>query len=186
MQGLCHPTLFNRFEQKDAVLKYGHFYIDPVLAPNGLQPDRADFQLHIPIPSRMQIAEDLQYTEFAEEDLRDDVLLIGIPRRFINQVFPDDRMEMMAMVEKIRMVMRSNDSVVHANSRTVGASLAANLLNLLFKSLFIAANITSSEAKSQFLTALKTSDSAPLRTLIHQSVPGAMVCCTLFMSKSQL
>lgn len=161
LQTLLHPTLFTRYQQRDAVLRCGHYYISDRL----FDPD-TDFTKARLYPVSRD-GDDLNTDSQEEVDLLD----VGLPPRFLFKIFPEakDQDTLGKILTNVRISLCSPSGIVTAADTTVSATIAANLVNGLFAALFKAANIDSRRQQLSLVSLLKKSDSQAIRQFVQQA-----------------
>jgi hypothetical protein len=156
VQSLLHPTLFERYKQRQSVLQYGHFFVSPNLLVPDLVFSRA--RLH-------NISRDDE-----EDDDQIDLLDIGLPPRFIYTLFPEteDRICLDEILLNVRLCMCSSTGIVEPADKSLGSILAANLVNSLFTAFFAAANILTPVKQRKFLSLLQGKDRDAIDSFLQQ------------------
>jgi hypothetical protein len=168
---LSYPALFNRYNLRQSVLKYGHLFIDPALLR--LSFDFADVRCRLPID---------QHVLVEEGDEEEDDLELVLPPRFMYALFPaaHDEAKMNDIMLRIRLCLLTSRGVVTPPERSIGWTMAANLINSFFGSIFTCAGCNDSDEQELFLELLRAPGMTALTQYLQQKFPGCIVSINKF------
>lgn len=156
VQSLMHPSLFSRYKQRESLLIFGHFFIDPALLKLSMDFDK--IQLHLPVLNQHRITED--------DDQIDELDVLTLPRKMIYALFPNvnDQEQLESLMGQIRLCLHSSGGVVSPPEKNVGWVMASNLVNSFFASIFTTCGINDAVQQKQFINSLQR-DEASVRSL---------------------
>lgn len=169
---LAHPKLFNRFKLRESVFIHGHLFLDPRLV---------QFPFNFSIV-RCSLPVDEAEDEDADLDAEDDDLVFALPPRFIYDLFPNhakDEEMMRDIVARVRLCLQPCSGIVIPQEKSIGGTIAANLVNGLFAALCNSAGMHTSAQQHQFVAALRGGLSAT-QNLIATSHPGCNVSLSVY------
>lgn len=147
LQSLMHPALFARYKQRESMLIFGHFFVDPQLLKLSNNFDRV--KLHLPVQTEFGIM---------EEDHVDELDVLTLPKKIIYALFPNiqDQEQMDNVMEQIRLCLHAANGFVSPPQKNVGWVMASNLVNSLLATVCSAAALPTLADQRMFIMALKS------------------------------
>ncbi len=127
-----------------------------------------------------------EFTEYEDEvDVdEDDDLVLALPPRFLYDLFPHharDEEKMKDIIARIRLCLRPCSGIVVPQDKSIGGTIAANLVNGLFAALCNAAGILTPAQQHRFVAALREGRDA-VHSMLSTLHPGCVVSCFDFLS----
>ncbi len=165
-QSLVYPALFNKYKLRQSILDRGHLFIEPALLQLSFNFSEVRFRLPL----------DQHFLEEEGDDEADDLELV-LPPRFMYALFPDagDETKMNDIMLRIRLCLFTSRGVVSPPEKSIGWTMAANLVNSFFAALFEVAGCDTLEQQEELLGALRDPSTTQLTNLCRQQNPGCIV-----------